>query len=384
MEDRSHWGHRALADDGGDADHGTMSNPPAIHRPLHPFSMQIDLLDRMLNFEIADDPHYSGLEIQGFDDPQHGKGMLVLLSRRDDGKTDVYYEHGLELDPASYAIGAGLGEWAEAEFAEARLEVAAAGVRADVSFSDLAGRSIEIRIGDRTPRGRRTASFLAPMGAEIAEPRSLPLVWMSGFDLLRRRGPAPVVRIDGREASIGRLPAEWLLRRRLVKVTSDLCVVALNPEHSDPVSLDHLEVGGESFSSEGGTTAVVAGKGGHSARFEFDPPFPDLGKPGPDAGDEGSWRVAVDGIRLVSGVWRVQPDGGDTRVDLDVTEGWKPRRLPWLMSVVTRLADVFRTWPTTYRWTATVSQDGGPVMTSKWERTTDDRAESYRSLTRSR
>jgi len=46
-----------------------------------PFSLRIDVLDRMLNLEISDDPVYQGLEIQAFDDPDHGRGMTVFLSR---------------------------------------------------------------------------------------------------------------------------------------------------------------------------------------------------------------------------------------------------------------------------------------------------------------
>ena len=66
---------------------------------LCPFDLQMWAIDRMLNFEIADDPHYQGLEVQGFDDPAHGRGMAVLLRRRDDGRMDIYRQPGLTLEP---------------------------------------------------------------------------------------------------------------------------------------------------------------------------------------------------------------------------------------------------------------------------------------------
>jgi hypothetical protein len=50
---------------------------------------------------------------------------------------------------------------------------------------------------------------------------------------------------------------------------------------------------------------------------------------------------------------------------------------------VTRLAPVFRTWPTTYRWTGTVTLGNQPAMTARWERKGDQRDESYRRLTSS-
>jgi len=351
--------------------------------PLHPFALKIDLLDRMLNFEITGNPHYSGLEIQGFDDPVHGQGILVFLGRSDDGRTDVYFERGLRLDPASYAVGNGLGKWLETEFEIASLDVDASGVRANVCFADTEGRLIEVRAGDLTPRGRRTAAFLAPMGAAITEPRSLPLIWMSKFDLLRRTGPSPIVRIDEREVNLGRLPAEWLIRRRLIKITSDLCAVYINPSQEDPVPMDKLETGGETVGGECGIEALAGSAGGHQARLTFDPPFPDLSEPSSVGSSTGTWSATIDGTPIVGGAWQVGPRNGEVRVDLEVIDGWQPKGLPLLMSIVTRVAPVFRSWPTTYRWTATIAGGGRPTMTSQWSRTDGDRGESYRSFTRS-
>jgi len=53
---------------------------------LCPFELQMSAVDRMLNFEITHDPHYQGLELQVFVDPAHGRGVAVLLRRRDDGR----------------------------------------------------------------------------------------------------------------------------------------------------------------------------------------------------------------------------------------------------------------------------------------------------------
>jgi hypothetical protein len=351
--------------------------------PLHPFSIELDLLDRMLNFEIADDPHYSGLEIQAFADPDHGTGILVFFNRTSDGRTDVYLEAGLKVDPANYGVGNGLGEWVTTEFDIARLEVDATGVAAEICLTDAAGRLIEVSAEDRTPQGRRTAAFLAPMGAAIAAPVSLPLIWMTKFDLLRRSGTPPVVRIDGRPAQLGRLPAEWLIRRRLIKVTSDLCAVSLNPVPEKPVRLFDHQAGGETVPGDTGTRAIAATAGGHQVRFELDPEFPDLRSLGRRAPDQGGWSVTIDGNPVVAGTWHLDSSGEEMTVALDVTEGWKPQGLPLLMRIVTRVAPVFREWPTTYRWRARIRGTDQPVMTSSWERTGSERGESYRSFTKS-
>ena len=70
----------------------TVESRPAVAAPRIgcPFDLSIDVIDRMLNLEIADDPVYSGLEVQGFDDAEHGRGLLVLLTRHRDDRVDCY------------------------------------------------------------------------------------------------------------------------------------------------------------------------------------------------------------------------------------------------------------------------------------------------------
>ena len=218
------------------------------------------------------------------------------------------------------------------------------------------------------------------MGAAITDPRSLPLVWMSRFDLLRRTSDPPVIRIDGRQASAGRLPAEWLLRRRLIKVASDLCVVSVNPVEGDSVYLTSDVANGEVLAGPSGVQTIAATRGTHKAVLRFDPPFPDLASPVPGA-TTGTWELTIDATPIVAGKWSASLKDGEVRLGFDVTEGWRPTGLPMLMKVVTRVAPVFRRWPTTYRWTATVTLNHPPSMTARWERTGTERGESYRSLT---
>lgn len=128
---------------------------------------------------------------------------------------------------------------------------------------------------------------------------------------------------------------------------------------------------------------LVGSAGGHTVRLAFDPPFPDLNEPSNVGSSTGTWSATIDGTPIVGGAWQVRPGDGEVRVDLEVVDGWQPNGLPLLMSVVTRVAPVFRSWPTTYRWTALVVHGDPPTMTSQWSRIDGDRGESYRSFTRS-
>ncbi|NLI19899.1 MAG: hypothetical protein GX427_13995, partial [Actinomycetales bacterium] len=72
--------------------------------------------------------------------------------------------------------------------------------------------------------------------------------------------------------------------------------------------------------------------------------------------------------------------GDVVTLELDVTERWRPGRLPALMELVTRVVPVLRRWPTTYRWRGTVTLGEAPAMVSRWERT-GERDDSYSKAT---
>lgn len=330
-----------------------------------PLALEADCLAKMLNFEIHHNAIYSGLEIQVFDDESHGTGKLVFLSRADDGLTDVYHEPGLHLDPAGYEIGRGLGSWTESTFQPARVEITPHGVSVDVGFSDRYERSIRVRVEDRGSRPRRTAPFLAPMGAAIENPNRLPLVWMNRFDLLRSGGDFEAT-IDGDPVQIGALPGAFLHRRLLVKYASDLHVLAVNP------------------SFEGRVEAMVLGdvtieSNGHRADLRLDSSV-SLEELRDKEEAVGIWRLLIDGSDVVGGSWSARRSGIEVRLGMQVDRGWHPEGLPPFMRLVTTVVPVFRKWPTTYRWCARIDLERHQ-MTSGWERTDGDGAESYQKLT---
>ena len=75
-----------------------------------------------------------------------------------------------------------------------------------------------------------------PMGASVESPNSLPLIYMTYLDLVRRTGSVPVIEIDHQPVSIGRIPLEQCLwKTRLIKVAKDLVIVRINP------NLDEVE-----------------------------------------------------------------------------------------------------------------------------------------------
>ena len=362
----------------------TAAQPSAMPEGMVlPLSLEVDELAAMLNFELAEHPVYDGGELQWFDDDVHGTGMLAFLSRRADGRVDYYQQHGLRLDPERYAIGGGTGGWHEIDFDVARLAVREDGVDAEARFTDVDGRLIEIRVDDRDGRPRRPAGLLAPVSAAIEQPTSLLLVWMPRFDLVRRTGEPPVVRIDGVDASTGRLPGARLHRRHLVKQAAPVVTIVVNRDR-DGAATGTTRGQQVLLDAAGGVAELRAEQAGHHARLRFAPALPDLAAL-PDGTDaSGRWHVAIDATRLTGGTWSTQRRGDAVTVAMDVDERWRPRRLPWLMRLVTTVVPVFRRWPTTYRWRGEVRLDAegaGASLSSSWERTGDERGRAYRSVT---
>jgi hypothetical protein len=360
--------------------------PPRTGRTddvLCPFSLRIDELACMLNFELADHPVYDGAELQWFDDATHGTGMLAFLSRRDGGRVDYYLQPGLRVDRSGYEIGAGIGSWTAITFDVARLVVTAEGVDAEVRFATIDGSLVEVRVDDRGRRPRRPAGLLAPVGAGIERPVSLLLVWMPRFDLVRATGTPPVVRIDGVDLSTGRLPGMRVHRRRLIKYAAPVVTVELNRGDDGRSPGDAATRQLQLLGPARGVREVVAERAGHVGRLVLDPAVPDLAGLADGSATSGRWHVEVDGVRLTGGTWAMTRTSDDVAVEMDVSQRWRPGRLPWLMRLVTTVVPVFRRWPTTYRWRADVRVGEPPTMSGRWERTGRDHGRGYRRATRS-
>jgi len=354
---------------------------PEATTDLCPFSVTVDHIAGMLNFEIADDPVYEGFELQWFDDDRHGTGMLALLSRRDGRVVDYYQQPGLRLERSGYQIAGGTGGWHVTDFDAAVFQVTPEGVRADVRFTDVDGRLIEVMVDDRDGRPRRRARFLAPVSAGIQAPASLLLVWMDDFDLVRTGRTPPTIRVAGRDVTIGRLPAAWLHRRHLVKYAGSVVTVTVNEQVDGPLpASDHTDI---VWTADRSITQVSSSTSGHTAALTFRPAVPPAQRTPSTAAAGGTWDITVDGATLTGGSWSAVRSGARVELGMHVTRRWRPGRLPLLMRVVTTVVPVFRRWPTTYRWHARLDLGPPPSMRAGWLRVGSGGAEGYRRATSS-
>jgi hypothetical protein len=346
--------------------------------PRWPFSVRVHRIAAFCNGELPEHPVYDGFELQWFDDATHGRGMLAFLSRRADRRVDYYVDPGLRIDRSGYLLGAGTGRWVPTTFAAARLAVSFDGLEVDVRFVDVDGRTIEVHADDRGAGSGRRGMLLAPFGDGIDHPTALTLVAVHGFDLVRRVGAPPTVRIDGEPTPLGRLPGARLHRRHLLKYGGPLTVAAICPA-GGAVSAEHTEV---TLTPDGRRLRAVADRrDGGAVELRFRPPVPSLEELPEGTSRTGAWRVDVDDVPTTGGTWTVRrASEGTTELTLEVARPWRPPPgEPPLLRTVTRLLPVFRRWPTTYRWRASLGAADG--ARTGWERTSPSRAATYRRLT---
>jgi hypothetical protein len=356
------------------------SNPISIYENdsvtqiVSPFHLQTDPMAGLLliNFESDPDSIYVGFEPQAFDDTVHGRGLLVI-GWRVDGKVDVYYQTGLQLNPDTYWIaGSGLNMMVERPFSDAIFDLGPAGVRADIAFDDLQGRMVHLEVSETDPRPRTPFGLLAPMGDAVSAPSALPLVYVDGFYFVRRAGTEYRIEIDGRSHRNDRIPlildGAWV---HFLRYSADPFIVTWNADPETRLRLlqPDFEPGkGSLTASADGVRYELEVNGPfreirrmsrqedeHLVVIEFTPAIPQLLALADDVEVAGKFRVTTRAsLGTVAGSWRLVRQGTELNIEILPDGGWTPGPAPRMARLLYRAVSTFREWPTTYIWRGTI------------------------------
>lgn len=373
---------------------GGLGAPPDDAPYWSPFVLRHAPMRRLMLVNIADEPRCPGVEPQLFDDEVHGRGAAVLVYRPD-RRVDVYHQPGVRLDPAAYAVGAGLHRMIEHPLDGLRFEAGPDGVDLALGFVDADGLRLDVRVRERRRGAMRPVSLLAPIGGDIDRPRALPLFFLHGFTLVPRAGTEVDIRVDGVSRSPLPFPVPigrhryWFLRYGTAPF-----ICELNPAHDGPLAAITGRAGSTTadgvrhdlVESPGGPALArlaVAGASG-SLTVDFDPAFPDPARIPNGSTVEGRFRVLASGTAgRLGGRWSARRSGRRVDLALRPAGGWRSAERGLLFPLLFR-APPFRAWPDTYRWTAEVElaeapaadgrepADVAPTMQSRWERVGGD------------
>lgn len=360
-----------------------------------PFNLQVSQMERLILINLASqDRIYTGFEPQVFDDPQNGKGLMVIAYLKD-GRIDIYHQPGVTLEHTNYdMVGKGLAQMYERPMEGAWFEVGPQGVDLQIAFEDKEGRPVSLRVHEGNLRPRKPFALLAPFPSDTQKPPSLPLVQLYDFYFVRRAGTEIEIRIDGQSYTPPNLPVPMDgTGMTFVRYSPDPFIVNWNENYDGPLTAlrpgeagpaagadssfiydlventGHLEVAAM-------RPAAAAAQTGHSLEFTFDPPFPDLagladGAGAPGTPVEGRFSILFDAaLGRIEGVYAVARRGSQVSIVLQPSGGWLPGIRKWSVRLMFFIVSIFKGWPKTYRWEATLdlSQEGTPHMTSKWSR----------------
>jgi hypothetical protein len=331
----------------------------------------------MVLLDFEQDATYTGLEVQRLADPDGmGEGTVVLMARRD-GRTDVYFEPHLQLDPAGYGwVAQGLAGWYPTAMPASEFEVTADGLQLTVQLELCDGRSFDLRVHERRPGAGRRFTLLAPVGHASANPTFLPVFWLPNMAFVRRKGTNVDLRIGGDRRPLTRAPVPW----KRARYCAAPALGFWNEEHAGAAVVlprapgEHRVPGGTaSLVEHDGQVAVrtlTARCGTRWLAVVHDPPVCELDTLADGAVHTGRVTVTVDDAELFGGCYRIRRIGDRVDLAVDVTRPWQPRDQSTIGAVMFRVLVFFRTWPTTYRWRGSVDlAPDVPVLTSRWERT---------------
>jgi len=326
---------------------------------VFPFTLNEEPMNRLLVASFKDDTEYEGIEPQMFDSPM-SKGLKILMYRND-RKVDVYYEPGVRFDEKTFTLGDGLGYTAETVMSRSRFEITENGVDIDIAFRDKSGRNVTIVIRENT-RNINPFPFLAPVGENVRYPEKLFAVYMKKFDFVRREGTTVHITVGDRELTPENFPISRDGQKvYLMRYASGLVIGEINASVKKPFVIGNVTPG---IVKTGNLNLLVNEDNevqscwleSKSDRIElnFREGFPNLLTLPQNREVKGSWQYAVSGEVLFGGIYSLLRDNDKVYIGFDVTKKWKPGKIPFSFKVFTCIVRSFRTWPASYKWTATV------------------------------
>jgi hypothetical protein len=360
------------------------SAPPYRSEPAGsfylPFNFSTSKIERLCLVEWHNGQKYKGLEVQYIDNPENGRGVLVILASLDD-RVNVYFEPTLNMDPQGYAIGGGLRDFSQTPFERAHSEIGPYGLDLDVAFHDVDGEAVTIYIKEGGPKPPSAFSLLAPVGDSIQKPEWMPLFLLSDFSFVRRRNTGVDVRFGQEQVDVTRFPFPiGGSRVYIARYCADPFIIFWNKQFDGPIAplhppgpglFVHAGVEYELVERVGHfeIAAAVVRSPRHAARLTFTPPFPAVAHLAAGAEVTGSFTITGDPLHgQVGGVYSAARQGNNVHLRLHPSRGWTPADQGWMLRLIFNLGKPFRNWPKTYEWNAVLTFNDDVHNQSGWRR----------------
>lgn len=312
-----------------------------------PFNLDIEPMDKLILFDVEDDPLYETIELQEFDD-EISKGLVILLYRKDN-EVDVYYTKGIKHDFYKGSKN-GINQMFTPE--QYIFEKRDDQFIFNLEFNDKDGKKILVKATETNP-DKKYFNILAPAGDMIDNFTSFPLFFMQETAFLEKNYSTIEIEIGGENRQPVFIPIA--INNKFVYLSRyclDPVAVSLNENYKGVVkpTENDLLINTNRYEIKG----LSSSKYDHNASIKFSPAIPEILSLKNGVKIEGRFSTSVDNTTgILAGDYLIEKNNGEVTLSLAPKKGWQP--MPG------------KKWFKKYKWISTVNNNESTVtVDSKW------------------
>lgn len=312
---------------------------------LCPFNINIEPIEKLILFDIEDDPLYLTIELQEFND-DISNGLVIILYRKDK-EIDVYYTEGIKHDyykgtknginhliiPEKYTFGKNTDQ-----------------LTFILQFTDKYNNTIFVEAIEKHS-DKKHFDILAPAGDMIENFTSFPLFFMQKTAFLEKNYTTIDIKIAGEDRKPVAIPIAingkfvYLSRYCLEPVA-----VSFNENFkgtintTESTNFENYQVKLNKNSDNYEIEALTCNKYNHKARIRFAPPIPELLSLKNNTKIKGRFSTSInDTSGLLAGEYLIVNSNGKLHISLSPKKGWQPmpgkkwfKKYRWISAILQR------------------------------------------------
>lgn len=318
-----------------------------------PFNLNIEPMAKLILFDVEDDPLYSTIELQEFDD-DISKGLIIILYRKDN-EVDVYYTDGIKHD---FYKGSNNGVSQQISVEVYTFEKTSDQLNFKLRFTDKDNNKIYIEATEKNSN-KKHFDILAPAGDMIDNFDSFPLFFMQKTAFLEKAHSSIVIEISGEKRKPVAIPIA--INGKFVFLSRyclDPVAVSLNENfHGIIKPINSSGINNLNLKTNSDYKEIVElriDKYKHKAKLKFSPPIPELLFLKNNTKIKGRFSTTVDNYSgIVAGKYYIKKVNDKVHLFMKPLKGWQP--MPG------------KKWFKKYKWKSTISKENNNIsINSKW------------------
>lgn len=322
---------------------------------ISPFTLEIEPISKLILFDIEDDPIYTTIELQEFND-DISNGLVIILYRRDK-EIDVYYTEGIKHN---FYKGSKNGSTLLFTPLDYTFEKTEDQLQFLIDFIGKDGNRIFVEAVEKNSN-KSHFDILAPAGDMIDNFTSFPLFFMKKTAFFEKNYSTIKIEIGNRKREPVAIPIA--INHKFVYLSRyclDPVAVNLNNNFYTTLSIptdlkrEKYRVILNSNKDRNEIDSLICEKYNHKASLRFSPSIPELLSLKNGTKMKGRFSTSVDGITgIVAGNYLLEKVDGEVKIEMNPEKGWQP--MPG------------KKWFKKYHWISKISTtDKAVSISSQW------------------